>query len=505
MAVISTGDALIGGVLLSTAYVLCLCIYRLFLSPIAHIPGPTLAKLTFWYEFYYDAIKRGQYVWKIDELHKKYGPIVQVSPEEVHIRDPDFYDEIYSGAGKKRNKWLRLNSGLGMQEALLCTTDHDLHRKRRGALNPFFSKQKVRSLQPDILVVIETLMNRFEGFGRTGEPLSVTDAFAALTYDVVYDYSFGFNRGHISKPDFAPGFRNVSQRGAQIGHVGKAFPWLLSLIESLPDSIALKLEPDFAALAQAHQDVENECAKVYNAHANGTDKSSQATIFHEVINNPNVPESEKLPKRLWQDGYVVVVAGTLTTADALSWSVYAMLTNPESFRKLKDELLAVMPHATSPVPTVDELEKLPYLVAVIAEALRLSNGVTLREPLIDPERPMVYTGKDNKQILFPNPHKFMPERWILGSNAPQANPKHFAPFLRGSRMCLGINLAYAEMYLTLATIFRRYGSREVQDPGDKGWLELFDFDFNRDLKLVGDGAVPLYSTKSRGVRVTVRK
>ncbi len=46
---------------------------RLFLGPLAHIPGPRLAALTSWYEFYYDVIKPGQYVWKIKDLHAKYG------------------------------------------------------------------------------------------------------------------------------------------------------------------------------------------------------------------------------------------------------------------------------------------------------------------------------------------------------------------------------------------------------------------------------------------------
>lgn len=48
-------------------------IRRLFLHPLAHMPGPRLAALTWWYEFYFDAIQPGQYVFKIQELHKRYG------------------------------------------------------------------------------------------------------------------------------------------------------------------------------------------------------------------------------------------------------------------------------------------------------------------------------------------------------------------------------------------------------------------------------------------------
>jgi hypothetical protein len=48
-------------------------IRRLYLHPLAHIPGPRLAALTWWYEFYYDVIQPGQFVFHIQKLHKKYG------------------------------------------------------------------------------------------------------------------------------------------------------------------------------------------------------------------------------------------------------------------------------------------------------------------------------------------------------------------------------------------------------------------------------------------------
>jgi uncharacterized RDD family membrane protein YckC len=48
-------------------------VYRLFLSPLAQLPGPKLAALTSWYEFYFDVIKPGKFVWKIRDLHKQYG------------------------------------------------------------------------------------------------------------------------------------------------------------------------------------------------------------------------------------------------------------------------------------------------------------------------------------------------------------------------------------------------------------------------------------------------
>lgn len=66
-------DALIATVGFSLAYGTCLIVYRLLFHPLARFPGPKLAAATLWYEFYYDVVKRGQFTFKIKELHEKYG------------------------------------------------------------------------------------------------------------------------------------------------------------------------------------------------------------------------------------------------------------------------------------------------------------------------------------------------------------------------------------------------------------------------------------------------
>ena len=85
-------------------YVVQLVVRRLYFSPISHIPGPKLAAATWWYEFYYDIVLGGQYTFKILELHKKYGPVIRINPDEVHVGDPDFYPELYTGPGRRREK-----------------------------------------------------------------------------------------------------------------------------------------------------------------------------------------------------------------------------------------------------------------------------------------------------------------------------------------------------------------------------------------------------------------
>lgn len=48
-------------------------VYRLYFHPLAKFPGPKIAAATQLYEEYYDALKGGQYMFKIAELHRKYG------------------------------------------------------------------------------------------------------------------------------------------------------------------------------------------------------------------------------------------------------------------------------------------------------------------------------------------------------------------------------------------------------------------------------------------------
>ena len=78
MGLLSLSNFLLA-ILAFTAYCISLAIYRLYISPLAKFPGPKLAALTLWYEFYYDVVKRGRYTWKIAELHERYGLLLSLS------------------------------------------------------------------------------------------------------------------------------------------------------------------------------------------------------------------------------------------------------------------------------------------------------------------------------------------------------------------------------------------------------------------------------------------
>jgi cytochrome P450 len=169
------------GILAVAVYLGFLATSRLLFSPIAKFPGPKLAALTHWYEFYYEIILKGQFTFKIRELHSKYGPIVRINPHELHVSDPDFYERLYAGGRKRREKWQWHTRGLGLNDSMLATVDHDLHRRRRMAVSGFFSTQSARRLQPLIHERVETLVGRLRASTDSGKVIPMNFAYAAFS------------------------------------------------------------------------------------------------------------------------------------------------------------------------------------------------------------------------------------------------------------------------------------------------------------------------------------
>ena len=81
--------------------------------------------------------------------------------------------------------------------------------------------------------------------------------------------------------------------------------------------------------------------------------------------------------------------------------------------------------------------------------------------------------------------------------------RYLCSFSKGSRNCLGINLAWAELYIGIGTLLRRLGKLEVRGSSDLGCMELFETDVG-DAE-VADGLFPLVKAGSKGVRVKLFK
>jgi len=164
----------------------------------------------------------------------------------------------------------------------------------------------------------------------------------------------------------------------------------------------------------------------------------------------------------------IVAAGIHTSRWALCVGLLEVARDPLIQTKLFEELKTASPDINAQFSYLD-CEKLPYLRGVILEMLRLSYGVIGPLPRRVPKTGAVIGGyhlpgdstieMDNYSLhhdedIFPDSHRFWPERWQTSES--KQNEKFVNAFGAGPRQCLGINLAFCELYLTVATIFRRF-------------------------------------------------
>lgn len=228
------------GVLLVGIWVLgCIVIIvrRLVFSPLAHVPGLKLAAATMWYEFYYDVVKRGSYFREIARMHEKYGPVVRISPSELHVNDAAFYPVLYSGVAKRRDKWPWAAAMFGNSTSVFSTVRHEHHRVRRVALNPLFSRAAVQQLEPTIQATMERLRGRIDEFTESGGVMDLGLAFAVFAADVISAHCFGDSFGLLQHPEFAPDWVETVAAPSELGHLVKQCPWLLPLLRWLPRSL----------------------------------------------------------------------------------------------------------------------------------------------------------------------------------------------------------------------------------------------------------------------------
>ncbi len=242
------------------------------------------------------------------------------------------------------------------------------------------------------------------------------------------------------------------------------------------------------------------------SHTDDTVPESHPTVFHSLRDDPDLPLSEKSLPRLVMEAHSLIGAGTLTSTHMLSITTYHILANPPILGKLLEELEEAIPDIATPCP-LQTLEQLPYLSAVISEGLRVSYGSVHRLQRVHPDDALIFRdwiippgtpvsmssiSMHDDESIFPEPRNFDPQRWIGPER--DLRQKHLFNFGRGARQCVGMNLAEAEMHVTLAAVFRKLGRQ----------MQLYDTERERDVDVKHDFFVTNPSLDSRGVRVTVR-
>lgn len=158
------------------------------------------------------------------------------------------------------------------------------------------------------------------------------------------------------------------------------------------------------------------------------------------------------------------LAGHETTALALTWTFSLLARHPNVAARVQAELDAALGGRR---PCYDDLPRLPYMLCVLKEAMRLyppSSGivrVALRDTVLSGAYPI---GKNTSVLFsqfvlhrrpdtFPDPERFDPDRFL--PEREQALPRYaYLPFGAGHRICIGSHFAMMEGHLLLATILQ---------------------------------------------------
>ena len=180
-------------------------------------------------------------VWLKQSIYQ--GPIIRINPWEIHIADPEFYDVLYSSKNRfdKKKEW---NYRFGAPLATVDTIHYDHHHHRRAALNPFFSRQRILDYGPYVQSRVDKLCSRLTSeYSGTSKIICLNDAWATLTADVVNYYCFELSYEFQDYPDFVAPFTTSVKNLAYSVHPMGHFPWLLSLLQSIPDAMVGILSP----------------------------------------------------------------------------------------------------------------------------------------------------------------------------------------------------------------------------------------------------------------------
>ncbi|KAI0404814.1 putative cytochrome P450 [Xylaria palmicola] len=485
-------------------------IYRLWFSPLSGFPGSKLAAMTSLYEFYFDFFKQGKYCFEIERMHQVYGPIVRINPRELSIADPDFYDKVYVSASTRRTQgYSQFASGIGFDDTFFLSQTHELHRRRRKPIEPYFSRLGVKKLEPFINKAVEKLMARFESFRGTGRIVRLEHAMLAFAGDVIGHVCVDDPAELIDDDEFSPAWYDLQHSMIKCIPLFTEFPWIIHVVRRIPSWVLLWLDPKAECFNRAEKHIKKLVEEREQKQVTKVELTvgGRPTLFRYMVHECSLPEEDLTVDRLTKETQILLGAGSVSTARTLHFIAFYLLSNPHMRERLEDEL-----KDTWAQPTWSQLERLPYLQAIVKEGLRHSYGTMHRLPRVSPDEDLHFTSRQDGKVwripagvpvgmtayfqhtdpdVFPDPYSFVPERWL--ANVSPRMSRNLVPFARGSRNCIGMNLATAEINLMLAALFRPGAPR----------FELFETD-ETDVVAVHDYIVPLARLDSKGVRVVFR-
>ncbi|CAI7657890.1 unnamed protein product [Penicillium crustosum] len=463
---ISVIGALILVVSVSQAY------YQLYINPLGKYPGPKLAAASRLPQLYHTF--RGDLLEWVNGLHTTHSDVVRIAPDELSYATGEAWKGIYghaSGGKKVTEKDPRFYGPSFNGAPDIIRGNGPDHSRFRRNFSHAFSDRALREQQSLICGYADALIDKLHRIIKEDPEAKVNMVrmFNLTTFDIMGDLTFGDSLNLLA------GTGNLAWVSAifmtiqtnSIRRLARYVPWTAPIIQRL---IPKELKQQSVAHYKASQEsVDKRLDDNRTLH--------KPDIWGIVMNQK---EDLRISRtEMYANSQVFMVAGTETTATALSGLLYHLLMTPDKMNILVEEVRGAFEKDSD--IEMRALEHMPYLSACISEGLRVYPPVPVGLPRIAPDEGLLVCGEHvpGKTVLsvhhwatyrntrnFRLPNQFIPERWI-GDEFATDNKSAFQPFSFGPRNCIGKNLAYHELRLILAKVLYNFDITLL--PESVGW------------------------------------
>ncbi|KDQ55995.1 hypothetical protein JAAARDRAFT_79518 [Jaapia argillacea MUCL 33604] len=397
--------------------------YRLSpFHPLSRFPGPVLGKLTkVWSAWITWKGRRHIY---IKDLHDFYGDVVRIGPNELSIRHPHVVQSVLGSPALPKGPSYD-NRDQGGVSPLLFVKDLAEHAKRRKAWMHGFSTAALKGYQELIIENTQTLMETFRR--RESEVVDISQWMNYFAFDSMGDMAFGHKFGLMNDGRDAHGYYHLVETGMRLATVLANIPWAIPFLRRLPGpaSVTDKMR-QFGR--------ENVIRRMQST-------SPQRDLFHCLLNEGDNEDDRPSIGEVAADGVLAVVAGSDTTATALS-----NLCN-EALRLLPPILSG--PQRTVPAGT----EKMigPFLIPsgthIIIHTYSLHRDPRCFAPFPDTWWPERWLSDECRQIYEKPPQDQLP--FALDHTT-------FIPFSYGPAKCVGKTLAIQEIRAVVCSMMQAF-------------------------------------------------
>jgi cytochrome P450 len=231
-------------------------------------------------------------------------------------------------------------------------------------ISPAFNWKSVMELEPQVTiqVVDNTLAAIDEILSNGSKQVDVYELFHKSIADAISDLVIGRCFNSLQKPDF-PAYK---------------------LSSHIADTWGVKFTvPALNFLKSTHHPIVNQAivAELKERRAGKYRKDILQTLVDAKDTETN---STFTDEEIIEEASILIFAGMETTAVAIIWTYYLLGKNPETYKKLVDELVTAFPDKNTKI-SYDMCKDLPYLTAVIHESLRVRSPASVVLPRVVPE------------------------------------------------------------------------------------------------------------------------